>query len=141
MNLGPNQQAWVEALESGDYSQTKEYLCYNSTYCCLGVACVINGETDFHDPLDGELYSDLTTFPGIQENLALFTSRGDVDDNAAPDVARDALKYVRDELGRVGVAHADDLMLVDLNDIYHLSFEEIATMLRLYPELYFSEPR
>lgn len=32
---------WVEALRSGDYSQTKEVLKGAEGYCCLGVLCEI----------------------------------------------------------------------------------------------------
>ncbi len=40
---------WIEALESGQYKQGKNFLCQiddtlgNKKYCCLGVACEISG--------------------------------------------------------------------------------------------------
>lgn len=34
---------WVEALRSGEYQQTKEYLHSEGGYCCLGVACELTG--------------------------------------------------------------------------------------------------
>ena len=30
---------WVEALRSGEYQQGRNYLCTESRFCCLGVAC------------------------------------------------------------------------------------------------------
>ena len=39
--LTANQQAWVDALRSGEYKQTEYSLQDESGYCCLGVACRI----------------------------------------------------------------------------------------------------
>lgn len=33
------QLKWLEALESGEYAQSKEALCDGNGFCCLGVAC------------------------------------------------------------------------------------------------------
>ena len=38
MELGPNQERWMVALESGDYQQGTGYLEANGEFCCLGVA-------------------------------------------------------------------------------------------------------
>lgn len=37
--------AWVEALESGEYSRTEGVLHDKNGYCCLGVACDIYAKT------------------------------------------------------------------------------------------------
>lgn len=37
---------WLEALRSGKYEQTIGTLHYKSRYCCLGVACKIQGYSD-----------------------------------------------------------------------------------------------
>ena len=34
-------QLWIDALRSGDYEQTRETLCEDGRYCCLGVACEV----------------------------------------------------------------------------------------------------
>ena len=34
---------WVEALRSGDYEQGRHSLYEDGKYCCLGVACAIEG--------------------------------------------------------------------------------------------------
>ena len=38
-----NRKKWIEALESGDYTQARGYLRNGNSYCCLGVACDISG--------------------------------------------------------------------------------------------------
>jgi hypothetical protein len=35
---------WLEALESGDYKQTKGRLFDGKGYCCLGLLCAVTGE-------------------------------------------------------------------------------------------------
>lgn len=37
--MNKNAKAWVEALRSGKYPQTKNYLHDTHGFCCLGVAC------------------------------------------------------------------------------------------------------
>lgn len=32
-------EAWIKALRSGEYKQTKSYLRKDDSYCCLGVLC------------------------------------------------------------------------------------------------------
>lgn len=46
MSLTTNQQAWVDALRSGEFRQTSGLLTRvdeegNESHCCLGVACVL----------------------------------------------------------------------------------------------------
>ena len=41
---------WIEALRSNDYLQGKGYLCKDNKYCCLGVACIIDGLPAINDP-------------------------------------------------------------------------------------------
>jgi hypothetical protein len=45
--LPENIKTWVDALESGEYSQTKGRLYHNAGYCCLGVyASAVMGLSD-----------------------------------------------------------------------------------------------
>ena len=58
MELGKNQEKWLEALESGGYNQTTGRLARRSNdgsvrYCCLGVACDISGITKWEAADDG----------------------------------------------------------------------------------------
>jgi hypothetical protein len=39
--VNENARKWVEALRSGEYTQTQGVLRDESGYCCLGVACVV----------------------------------------------------------------------------------------------------
>lgn len=39
--IGPNQEKWLRALESGRYKRGKGYLHSDGHYCCLGVGCKI----------------------------------------------------------------------------------------------------
>lgn len=38
MQIGPKQEKWLQALESGDYDQCRGMLYDGTGYCCLGVA-------------------------------------------------------------------------------------------------------
>ena len=60
MELGKNQEKWLEALESGRYNQTTGRLARRSNdgsvrYCCLGVACDISGIAKWQRSDDGTL--------------------------------------------------------------------------------------
>lgn len=46
----PMRDEWVKALRSGEYPQGKDFLCYEGSYCCLGVLSKIQGRLiDGHD--------------------------------------------------------------------------------------------
>ncbi len=45
---------WIEALESGKYNQCLGVLHNGTGYCCLGVLCVVAGET--FAKIDDDLY-------------------------------------------------------------------------------------
>jgi hypothetical protein len=43
--LGPKQQAWIDALKSGEYKQGERAALFDGEgYCCLGVACALLGQ-------------------------------------------------------------------------------------------------
>lgn len=84
---------WLEALRSGDYIQTKHYLCRRydtgTFHCCLGVAHEVeHGKEAWQDYSDGPVAnllsvhddSDLYTPPGIgvaeAERLAAMNDDG-----------------------------------------------------------------
>lgn len=46
-------EKWIAALRSGKYNQTRGSLRDQFGYCCLGVACVINGISDDDIDLEG----------------------------------------------------------------------------------------
>jgi hypothetical protein len=53
MDTEKNRAAWLEALNSGKYNQTRKLMADDTgrftSYCCLGVACVLTG----HEPARG----------------------------------------------------------------------------------------
>jgi len=56
---------WVEALRSGEYKQGKSQLKSKKGYCCLGVACKMEGQRIFKDKewIDPELSNGLNKYP------------------------------------------------------------------------------
>lgn len=106
--LTANQQAWVDALRSGQYKQTKYRLQDESGYCCLGVACRIADKagvpTDKRD--DGTILGGSLIYqPDVKAWLGL------IDDSGA---------YItKDGDGRLTV----------LNDCLGKTFSEIADII------------
>lgn len=50
---------WIEALRSGEYKQTQAGVLVNpleSSYCCLGVLCSLNGTGEFHQREEAPYY-------------------------------------------------------------------------------------
>lgn len=98
---------WLEALRSGDYEQGKNLLRSDVGYCCLGVACDINGAE--WSLVDDEYY--------IENSLAYdFPKSGDL-----PDDVMKALKQQFIPGDRDTVMSA----LAKMNDSGH-TFDEIA---------------
>ena len=85
--MNENAKAWVEALRSGKYKQTRRRLHDNDGYCCLGVGCEIAVEAGVIQPPKerrrGEwvlyLYDDnhVTLPKAVQDWLGLSTQTGD----------------------------------------------------------------
>jgi hypothetical protein len=114
--LGPKQEAWLQALESGKYRQTRQVLHDGEGYCCLGVACVVEGVKP-RQSTDGETF-------WFEDDFA-----------SAPDSVAQALKL----RGTDGERRDDSVewMLTRLND-YGKTFAEIAAIIREEPEQYFT---
>lgn len=118
--LGPNQLAWLEALESGKYQQGRDWLCYDGRYCCLGVAAKIFGVPERpsrHDckriVFDGSCTGATDM---IIETLAMRGPSGESDD----DIDAKCLQMLNDG-GK--------------------TFAEIAAIIRSDPAVYFKEPK
>lgn len=107
--LTANQQAWVDALRSGKYKQTKYSLQDELGFCCLGVACVVAENAGVNLRLrtsDNSIAGgSLSDQPEVQRWLGLKTGTGEFEDN-------------------IGLSH-----LVELNDIYSKTFPEIADII------------
>lgn len=119
--MNDNAKAWVAALRSGDYKQSKRFLTRIDEngdivgHCCLGVACVLAVEASIipKPTRDGGcLEYDGYTFmlPGtVQEWLGLSTSEG----------------YF---------GTASEGILTSLNDNEGKTFDEIADVIESEPE-------
>lgn len=155
MKLGPNQQAWVDALRSGEYQQGEGTLERIITaddsaeetgrcYCCLGVACRVAEEAGVSikraEMMGGEtvmqgntlIYQDETF-----ERLGFYSSSGDIDDAAPEERVCDLCDYISNL-----VEHRTEVVeLIELNDCHKLTFSQIADVLEKFADLYFKEPR
>lgn len=72
MGMNPRwKQPWIDALESGEYQQTRGVLHNGVGYCCLGVLCRVagatfqltNNEADIYEPtrINGATMHDVNT--------------------------------------------------------------------------------
>lgn len=118
MNIGPNQEKWLQALESGDYFQCRGVLESNTegvmSYCCLGVA---NEVLSLQERSLGGL-DNTFEFLGLRECLGLLMTPAQ-DPNTAQ--------------------HATDLS--QLNDKLRWTFSEIADYIRANPDNVFKESK
>lgn len=120
--LTPNQEAWLKALESDEFTQTQGALQNSKGYCCLGVGCVLAGRAGValfankpHLDQGFLLGGNLTNHESVQEWLGLLDPCGVPKDNSE----QNRLTYMND----AGV-----------------SFKEIAAKIRANPEAYFAAP-
>ena len=127
----PERDAWVEALRSGEYEQSKHMLHSNRGWCCLGIAADIFKET-LDLKVDKVLYEEggFETFynyesqilpRAVQKHLGLNTPEG-------------LFKSPRREGAHPGET------LSSVND-EGATFEQIATMLEDYEDLLFVEKK
>lgn len=110
--LGPKQQAWVNALRSGKYLQGQRRLRQETPvedvfeYCCLGVMC--------------DLFSDATWENKVPEAILFYP----------PSHVKHAYKLTDGGMGA----------LSRMNDVERFDFEKIAALVCEYPHRYFAEP-
>ncbi len=106
-------EQWLEALESGEYTQGRRTLSRSGSYCCLGVACDV-----YQKAVGGlkiEEIAGRVHFEGFSAQL--------------PEKVRDWLGLASSNGGYVAGAS-----LVKLNDIEGMNFEEIAAVIRSRPK-------
>jgi len=124
--LTDNQEAWLTALESGDYEQTTGNLNDQDGFCCLGVACDIanevgewigSGSVRGFRPYDNAGLTDPVNHSGLgvrmQKWLGVYGALGQFKDDEEYEGPR-----------------ARGNSLTDLNDFGGMSFKEIATFVR-----------
>jgi hypothetical protein len=116
--LTPNQLKWVEGLESGKYTQTRNHLEDANGNCCLGVGARI--------AMENGLAITTTTAPN-----------GIVSFDFKSDYLTDSVMNwlgLRTEEGQYQAAEGITTDLTDLNDVRKLSFAQIAAIIRSNPE-------
>jgi len=123
MKIGPNQERWLTALETTELPQGRNRLWSPNGYCCLGIACVVFGDSR-------PVGLGLEDHPHVVEALALLNHKGD----ATNGISDEAL----DRMNQLGIEYPG---LTSLNDDDELTFRQIASIVREFPELYFEEPR
>lgn len=110
--LGPKQQAWMDALKSGEYKKTKGVLHTENGFCCLGVAC------------------DLRDREGW-EKLGMGTYRFMSCSSYMPEV-------IMQDLALLEKGHS---ALMRYNDTDNLDFTQIADIITHDPFSFFYKPR
>lgn len=139
-NLGPNQQAWVDALRSGQYAQTQRALQhveakdgFEAGFCCLGVACDMFTPEDYKMRIGNGVnyYGEPATLPReVQKILGMKSGNGTFVDGEYED---------RDTSFGAEVTILGRTCLTELNDMNKLSFTEIADVIENNHELLFKE--
>lgn len=139
-------EAWLQALESGEYKQTREYLHSTKGFCCLGVACDLFKRnlslkvTEEPSTLLGEENMTITSYntlsgvlPGkVMNYLGLNSTAGGFR-------TEDGYSEVTVKVKR-GPCRGDEFTavnLVDLNDEALFSFKDIAKFIRTNPHVVF----
>lgn len=117
--LGPNQLAWIEALESGKYKQGQGAMRDDDAHCCLAVGCVV------------------ANIPAIQFPSGRWAFGAAQDSGTAPIELVEHLS-LHGDCGDTKPVSGKALTL--LND-HGKSFAEIAAIIRSDPSVYFKEPK
>jgi hypothetical protein len=117
----PEQEEWLQALESGKYKQGRKWLNKGGNMCCLGVAC--------------ELFKDKLNLSVVDCGSSNSVRYYDSESNAAPHGVVDLLHLG----GYLGQASGEGFRdLYQLNDEDLLTFPEIASHIRKHPGQYFT---
>lgn len=114
-----NKQKWIDALESGEYAQTREKLRDNEGYCCLGVLCDIwSKESNRGSWGENDLQGDFLVDGKVKGYIP---------------------KEVKEWLG-IEITNTDpfcvyrgtieETSLIDMNDSGRKNFKEIATAIK-----------
>ncbi len=112
------QEAWLKALESGEYEQCTHDLHDGKGFCCLGVACVVAGMSadEIHDYQNKV---EAVAPHSVVSSLRLRGERGQVD-------------------GTIYIRHMRSVTLTSANDC-GATFSEIAAFIRSSPTAVFVE--
>ena len=89
---------WLEALRSGEYKQTKNYLRTGDGFCCLGVLCDLHSRETGHDwdEVDGSyLYNIDDDSQTLPDDVKLWAGLNE--NNPQPQLADDNLATLNDQ--------------------------------------------
>lgn len=155
----PEQEKWLEALESGDYEQTSSYLKYGDSFCCLGVACdLFDGDAWQLRPgscnayeIDGEtayLPSEIKETLRMKDAEGKFDCSVDEIDFSFIDMTTFDPEYDREagtpealvyDFEREYEHNDYSMSLAQLNDDWGFDFKQIAQFIRNNPRAIFVE--
>jgi hypothetical protein len=122
------QEKWLTALESGDYKQRGDRLRLDDEYCCLGVACDLFDDTRWND--DRYRYDGI---PGAKEMMMPEDIVQAFGFRSSAGKLRKPTKVPHERGQHEGNAQS----LVDLNDTFEWTFDQIAAFVRANPQLVF----
>ena len=111
-------QTWIDALESGNYPQTRGRLRDNKGHCCLGLLCEVSGIGTWVP--NGKGSPPAGRDPGFSYRVH--------ESDPNPPSYRPSYEVLR----RTGLDPADVTKLIAFNDDAGMSFPEIAQRLRAY---------
>jgi hypothetical protein len=131
--------AWITALESGEYKQTRYSLSDAEGFCCLGVACDVALKTgkinaQWIPPTSNTKHKNELKFSDTAE-WALSVLPDSVQKLAGYNSGNPTVYATREQVEEFGL-HASNsegsgyFEIAALNDDYHLSFPQIARILR-----------
>lgn len=136
--LGPHQRAWVRALRSGEFQQTKNYLNVITSYeedtpvglCCLGVASMVANVPYRDQNSDGCILREFGPADGKSDKDRSFS--------VAPQMTIDWLG-LRDSNGTFATIHYEGTKdcLSGMND-RGMTFDQIADFIEANPEEVFT---
>ena len=131
ITLNENAKAWVAALRSGDYTQTKKMLHRvtkenENSFCCLGVACDL-----YKNSVGGGWY--LEQADAWNEQAKFKDDEGSSADSDLTLAVMDWLGIANSE-GSYYVAFNKGSTLTRLNDEENFTFAQIADVIESQPE-------
>lgn len=122
MSLNPNAQKLVDALRSGEFTQTTGHLRDDTGHCCLGVACEIYRRVTGNGEWDGPDYAPMFVI-----------SEDDQDDVSLPFAVQNWLGFAD------SARHYEVTESLAIRNDNGASFTEIAGIIESEPEGLFND--
>jgi hypothetical protein len=125
MNMNPEIKAlWIDALNSGEYTQGRGYLQKNGDFCCLGVLCDLaekEGVITHHTEDFG--------FDGTSTTVAIYGPDYASSSTMLPETVAEWAGFEGNTMGRFEGRVDGINTLWELNDSSHYSFRQIAKVI------------